>query len=629
LGGALVLSLGGWLSGLAAQEPIWRPVSPPTAVATAGDGPEPVPAAELGRPQGLAPPPFARRSVPVLLPIAFEAAASGPAAPAAPPPAALPATLDAPMGPLEAPMAPLIATSATAPAVVPPEQKDDPSASDFAQERPDGPGRRPTPWARVPPRGWVAATATASSATAPGWPGASSALTPVSAARAVSLPSVTVWRPSPDTASVLQPVVAFEPQLPPAGSVMAPGLPVTDAAPAPAPPPSPSTWTVPQPGINPWTAGPTIDPGAAGHFAASGGGCCPSCGHCYVEAEYLLWWLSGEHTPPLLTTSAPNDFGILGNPTTRVLFGGHDINDGARSGGRFTAGYWLGCDSGAIEVSGFFLDPRNTNTTLSSFQFPVLGRPFFNVNTGAQFSQLIALPGVSLGSGTVNAPSEFWGAEMNLRCKLCCNDCWKLNALVGFRYLDLEESLKVTENIQGLPTAPAPFTNETITVFDRFATHSQFYGGQIGVDGSYTWGRWVAEGRFKLGLGATEQTIDVDGGQRFVAPDGTVSVFKGGLLALPGNIGHFSQARFSVVPELGINLGYQLTPHLRGFVGYNVLVWTNVIRPGDQIDTNLNVGKIPNFPTNSPPSNSNHPLVPFRQTDLWAQGLLLGVEWTF
>jgi hypothetical protein len=351
--------------------------------------------------------------------------------------------------------------------------------------------------------------------------------------------------------------------------------------------------------------------------------------HCYVDAEYLLWWLKGENTPPLLTTSAPSDFGILGAPTTHILFGGSKINDDVRSGARITLGYWSETDGLGIELGGFFLGPQNTDFTASSNRFPTLGRPFFNVNSNVQFSQLIALPNVTTGNGVLNAPSQLWGAELNLRCCLYGDSCWKVNALAGFRYLDLDESLKITENIQGLPTAPPPFTNQTITVFDRFATHNQFYGGQIGVDGHYLYGPWSVDVRAKLGLGATEQTLDINGGQRFVGPDGTVGIFKGGLLALPSNIGHFSQARFSVVPEVGVTLGYQLTPRLRGFVGYNFLYWSNVIRPGDQIDTRLNVTNIPNFPTNSPPSNINRPLPLFHQSDVWAQGMLLGVEFTF
>ena len=35
--------------------------------------------------------------------------------------------------------------------------------------------------------------------------------------------------------------------------------------------------------------------------------------------------------------------------------------------------------------------------------------------------------------------------------------------------------------------------------------------------------------------------------------------------------------------EATVNLGYWLTPHVKAYVGYNCLFWSNVVRPGDQI----------------------------------------------
>jgi hypothetical protein len=395
--------------------------------------------------------------------------------------------------------------------------------------------------------------------------------------------------------------------------------------------PAPAAAPLGPSGFNPWAPEPANPWGPAPeeYYAAMPG--INTLNPCfYVSGEYLLWWTRGENTPVLLTTSSPNNFGILGQPTTQVLFGGGQINDGARSGARFNAGWWLNDDhTFALDFGAFFLTTGTTNFTANSGQFPVLGRPFFNVNSNQQFSELVALPGVTTGSASVHAPTSLWGFDANGRFKLCCGDCWRVNGLVGFRYLYLSDSITITENIQGEPTAPAPFTNETITVFDRFATTNQFYGGQVGIDGRYQYGRWTLDARAKLALGATVQTIDINGAQRFVSPTGQTAVFQGGLLAVPGNIGRHRDSQFSVVPEIGLTLGYQIRPHLRAFAGYNVLYWTNVVRAGDQIDPLLNVSKIPNFPTNSPPSSLNRPLVPFRESDFWAQGLTFGLEFTW
>jgi hypothetical protein len=351
----------------------------------------------------------------------------------------------------------------------------------------------------------------------------------------------------------------------------------------------------------------------------------------YASGEYLLWFLQRQQIPVLATTSAPQDFAILGAPTTRVLFGGDGIGSGPYSGGRFTGGYVLGCKT-AVEVTGFFLGTRSTNFQTASFNNPVIGRPFFEVNNGGMESaQLTAVPGVASGMLTIRAPTSLWGLEGNLRCLLCCGCNYRVTALAGFRNINLDERLDITENIQGLPTAPAPFTNETITVNDHFATRNHFYGGQGGMAGRWYWGRWSVDGWGKVALGANVQLLDISGAQRFVSPTGTVQNFNGGLLALPSNIGHFRHTVFSAVPEVGVNVGYQFMPWLRGFVGYNFLYWSNVIRPGTSIDRNLDVTQIPNFPLNPEPAPvpGRHPAPLFHEVGFWAQGVTFGLEFVY
>jgi hypothetical protein len=362
-------------------------------------------------------------------------------------------------------------------------------------------------------------------------------------------------------------------------------------------------------------------------FAPSSGG-----RHFYIFGEYLLWWLSKESAPVLATTSAPQDFGILGQPTTRVLFGGGQIgNSDPFSGARFRAGYWFdSCMTNGIDLGYFFLGSRSTNFFASSSQFPVLGRPFFNLNSNQEFSELTALPGVTTGNLVISAPTHLWGAEANWRRRICCGCNYRLDALLGFRFLNLSDGLNITENVQGLPTAPAPFTNQMITVTDTFSTSNQFYGGQIGIGGWYYWGRLSVNLRTQVALGDTVQGLNIVGNQRFVAPDGTVQTFQGGLLAVPGNIGHFSNNTFSVVPEVGINLGYQVTNHLRAYVGYNFLYWSNVVRASEQIDRNIDITRIPNFNVpGTQPVAGTHPAAMFHETGFWAQGITFGLQFLF
>src|SRR5262249_41491698 len=150
----------------------------------------------------------------------------------------------------------------------------------------------------------------------------------------------------------------------------------------------------------------------------------------------------------------------------------------------------------------------------------------------------------------------------------------------------------------------------------------------LGAETELRRGRWFVNLRGKVALGDNHETVNIVGGQTVTAPGGAVSQFRGGLLALPSNMGHFTRDHFAVVPEAGCTVGIQLTDGLRAYVGYTFLYWNNVLRPGDQIDRVLDVNQIPNFMP-GPPTTQVRPLVPFRQTEFWAQGLNFGLEWRY
>jgi hypothetical protein len=357
----------------------------------------------------------------------------------------------------------------------------------------------------------------------------------------------------------------------------------------------------------------------------------------YVQGEWLLWATRGFRLPPLVTTASPldppNTRGALGFGTTQLLFGNSNTPSGLRSGARFTAGYNFDPDGlCALEANFFFLGRKNDNVTFSSDNFPVIGRPFFNINTGMQDRELTTTPEFNQGNLQVHMSSALLGAEVNKRSLICCGCDYQVTGIVGFRYLDLRDHLEIQENLTFINDVPGVGANPPIAsrgdrvfVFDRFDTHNRFYGGQIGANAEWRRGCWSLDTRFKLALGATQQSVDIDGGQQIVRANGTVQNFQGGLLALPSNIGHFTQTRFAVVPEVGVKVGYNFTENLRVFVGYDFLYWSNVLRPGDQIDTSLDANRIPNFGA-FPPANQVRPVVPFRTTSYWAMGLNAGLE---
>jgi hypothetical protein len=357
----------------------------------------------------------------------------------------------------------------------------------------------------------------------------------------------------------------------------------------------------------------------------------------WVSAEYLLWWTRTAQVPTLVATGPGTivdpTTGAFMVPITQPVVGG-SFGQTQHSGFRVGAGWWFSdSQCRGIDARFFFLSPNGTTFATDSNQFPVLARPFVNVNpaTGALPADVIAAPMLASGAVAVNLQNSLWGAEVNYRRNLLCSPCARLDALVGYRFLNFKESLSISEGAiitpGGLLTGVVPSTAAFAT--DQFRTDNSFHGGQIGLAGEIRRGRWSVDGRASIAFGTVFQTADIAGAQVQLLPTG-VAVFPGGLLALPGaNIGHFSQTKFAVVPEVGVNLGYYITPCCRVFVGYNFLYLSSVLRPGGVINQNVDAARIPNFPLpngGAPLPGPGQPSPVLRTTDFFAQGISFGVQ---
>lgn len=363
----------------------------------------------------------------------------------------------------------------------------------------------------------------------------------------------------------------------------------------------------------------------------------------FIGADYLLWWTKPGNVPPLVTTSPATvpeaERGRLG-PNTTVLFGGGRLDSDVHSGVRVYGAWWFGsCPCWGVDGSFFTLGQRTTRFQADSSTFPVLARPIQIQNLGnIEGRQIVVTPGLlagdllSLRGGIlVEASTRFWGAEANLRRILCLGCNYRVDALAGYRFLELDEGLTITEDIVSLRDFPAPIpvrAGDRIIVQDSFGTLNQFHGGQVGASAEFRRGRWVVVGTAKIALGVVHQTIDINGFTSITTGGGGQIFVPAGLLAVASNSGRFTRDRFAVAPEIGIKLGYQLTERLRVHVGYDFLYLSNVVRPGDQIDRSIDVNQVPFF-SNVPlpaPAGASRPLVPFATTDFWAQGLNFGME---
>ena len=80
---------------------------------------------------------------------------------------------------------------------------------------------------------------------------------------------------------------------------------------------------------------------------------------------------------------------------------------------------------------------------------------------------------------------------------------------------------------------------------------------------------------------------------------------------------------------MSLDAGYQITPRLRGTVGYTFIYWPNVFRPGDQIDTNINLSQLPFVTGPGTLVGAAVPAPRNKGSDFWAQGLNFGLEFRY
>jgi hypothetical protein len=334
------------------------------------------------------------------------------------------------------------------------------------------------------------------------------------------------------------------------------------------------------------------------------------------SGEYLLWWFKNGSVPPLVTAGGD---GVLGSPGTRVLLDDLDFDDDVRHGGRFSLGYQFAANPCiGVEAGFFFVANRQSAVRFSASDDPILVRPFFSITTGAPGAFLVNSPGEAAGTIIVESSTSLWGADANLTAARIASDRFHLTALAGFRFLKLEDELKISD--------PFLTFGNTVGLQDEFRTDNCFYGGQVGLESGLRFGRLAVDFRSRLALGLMHQVAEINGYTNVLSPTGTTTIFQGGLLALRSNIGRRSQDELAFIPEVGLNLGWQWTPWLKLTAGYSFLWISTLARAGEQIDPVVNESQFPIRAGGAPLVGPARPAFNFVETDFWAQGLNFGLE---
>jgi hypothetical protein len=275
-------------------------------------------------------------------------------------------------------------------------------------------------------------------------------------------------------------------------------------------------------------------------------------------------------------------------------------------GGRIRAGITGFCGQVGLEGGGILLGERSLSWDGQSAQ-----------------------PGLPSQKVKTESSSQLWGAETNLVGNLLNRPNLGIDLLTGFRFVNLGEDWNMTLASTALPgqnpalggfPLPAP---ANLSLSDSIRARNQFYGGQLGSHVELRLGKFYTHLIGKAALGAVHEVIDTRSETIIQGPAGNTT-FTGGLPVPVVGVGRQTRGELAVVPEVNLNVGYQLRPGLRLYAGYNFLYLGDVVRPGDLSNNTVNLVPIPSNtllgasnPTGSSPV-LNH-------SDFWAQGINFGL----
>jgi hypothetical protein len=363
--------------------------------------------------------------------------------------------------------------------------------------------------------------------------------------------------------------------------------------------------------------------------------------HLWAEVDYVMAWFHSESFKGVLaTTGSTADLhpGAIGQPGTVPLFGQDGINYGMFSGIHAEVGLFLDEDNHfSVEVGGMYVFPNHRQFTALSDPSgnPLIARPVFSTQTQQEVAFLDAFPGTASGGIAIETRSELFGAELNARVHGYGLKRLHADALLGFRFQRLEETLEIQDQLTPLVAGTFPFSGTLVNPpgsladVDHFHTSNTYYGVQIG--GRLSWEEeWFCVSVFgKASLGPNDERVTISGSSTMLTP-GAGQTVPGGILALPSNIGEYRRTVLGFVPEAGITLGVNVSSHVRFNVGYSFLYWNQVVRPGGQLDRQISPAQVPTDITFAPVTTpGSRPQFTFNDESFWAHTLTFGIEFHY
>lgn len=363
----------------------------------------------------------------------------------------------------------------------------------------------------------------------------------------------------------------------------------------------------------------------------------PGGGRGWLEAEFVMAWIRGANTPPLLTAAAPgqlnNTLAAVGAPGTMVLAGGNLTNDGMRPGLRIGTGYWFN-DEQTFGVQGSFLmvgtqadvvsaGGTNANTGL------IISRPFVDQGSGTQAGAPLNYPGALQGGAVVSSKGGYlYGADATARANVfrrfgpegseSPDRSFRVDGTLGYQFVHYSDGVGIMQSTNVLPSASF-FGVDALRSVERFTASNMYNGGAAGLAADWWSGRWHLVAAGKIGIGGLYRQASITG-DTVLTVRGTPVNVPGAVLARPTNIAEYWSCSLAWVPQADFKVDYRVTERIILSAGYTVLVLPEVWRAAEQIDPVVGLAQS---------GTANRPVFQDNKTTLWMQGITLGLRLDF
>lgn len=353
----------------------------------------------------------------------------------------------------------------------------------------------------------------------------------------------------------------------------------------------------------------------------------------WMTVEYLYWGIENEPLSVPLVTSNPTPgaggaMGSIGETGTQVIYGTGSSNDAVNFIGfhaaHTTLGGWFdACDQYGLEANFFGHAKRNNIFSASSDEItqPLIAIPYYSVSEGSE-------AGFNLGSApnvlTITNNSQTWAGDLNALLDLEKRVHFPLVAMAGLAYFNLAEGLNLNDTLVDTTL------NGTVSVMDNFKASNQFYGLQFGARSDITIQNFTLGLLGTLALGENRQNLEITGNTNVANGAFEMTSSNAGLFAEPSNIGNYKDHPFTLLPKVQMRLGYNLAPDMNIFFGYNFLYLSDVIRPGEQLQHNINITQQPTLgPSGGVLTGAALPTLNMTHTHIWMQAFSMGFKFEY